>query len=197
MTDCGSTTRRLRELVDGGEVSAACDLLYSCYAPDVRRFVASLRPAAPVQDLCQETWVAALAGLPRFRFEASPRVWLFSIARRRTIDALRRNRKRDLETRLETSEVLLKQFAAGVARATPSSALVRKRRAAVLDSVLADWSSDDRELLELRFVAGLKPAEIVDVLAYPQNPNTIAQRLVRLAARLRSQLRHHDEFASS
>jgi RNA polymerase sigma-70 factor (ECF subfamily) len=196
MTESGSTTRRVRELVEGGEVSAACDLLYASYAPDVRRFVASLRPAIPVQDLCQETWVAALAGLPRFRFEASPRVWLFSIARRRTIDALRRNRKRDLETRLETTEVLLKQLAVGRARATPSSALVRKRRAAVLDRVLADWSPDDRELLELRFVAGLKPAEIVDVLAHPQNPNTVSQRLVRLASRLRSQLRHHDEFAA-
>ena len=196
MTDSSTTTRRLRELVEGGEVSAACDLLYSCYAPDVRRFVASLRPAVPVQDLCQETWAAALAGLSRFRFEASPRVWLFSIARRRTIDALRRDRKRALETRLETTEVLLKRLAFGAPRATPSSALVRKRRAEALDRVLAGWSPDDRELLELRFVAGLKPAEIVGVLAHGQKPNTIAQRLVRLASRLRAELRHHHEFTS-
>jgi RNA polymerase sigma-70 factor, ECF subfamily len=192
----GDITRRLRELVEGGEVSAACDLLYASYAPDVRRFVASLHPAVPVQDLCQETWVAALAALPRFRFEASPRVWLFSIARRRSIDALRRGRKQALETRLETTELLLKRLALGGPRATPSSALVRKRRAAALDRVLAGWSPDDRELLELRFVAGLKPAEIVGVLDGAQKPNTIAQRLLRLTSRLRTELRHDHEFAS-
>jgi RNA polymerase sigma-70 factor, ECF subfamily len=196
MTESSGTTKRLRELVEGGQVSAACDLLYSRYAPDVRRFVVWLRPALPVQDLCQETWAAALVGLPRFRFESSPRVWLFSIARRRAIDALRRDRKRLLETRLETTEVLLKRLAHGERRATPSSALVRKRRAEALYRVLAGWRDDDRELLELRFVAGLKPAEIAGVLAHGQKPNTIAQRLVRLASRLRAELREHDEFAS-
>jgi RNA polymerase sigma-70 factor, ECF subfamily len=196
MTDSGSTTQRVRELVEGGEVSAACDLLYSRFAPDVRRFVASLRPVLPVQDLCQETWAAALAGLARFRFESSPRVWLFAIARRRTIDGLRRDRKRVLETRLPTTELLLKRLAPAQHRATPSSALVRKRRAEALDRVLAGWSPEDRELLELRFVAGLKPAEIAAVLARGQKPNTIAQHVLRLASRLRAELRRHDEFAS-
>jgi RNA polymerase sigma-70 factor, ECF subfamily len=194
MAESLTTTRRVRALVERGEVSAACDLLYASYAADVRRFVASLRPSIPVQDVCQETWAAALAGLPRFRFQASPRVWLFSIARRRTLDALRRRQRRPLETTLDTTEALLKHLAP--ARATPSSALVRKRRAAALDLVLAEWRPEDRELLELRFVAGLKPAEIVDVLDRGDNPNTVSQRLLRLATRLRLQLRRHHEFAS-
>jgi RNA polymerase sigma-70 factor (ECF subfamily) len=42
------------------------------------------------EDITQETFLAAWAGLPRFAFRSSFRTWLFTIATRKTIDLERR-----------------------------------------------------------------------------------------------------------
>jgi RNA polymerase sigma-70 factor (ECF subfamily) len=188
------TIEGLRELVSAGRCDAALDVLYRSHAADVERFIASLRPSASTRDLCQETWVAALRALPRFRFDVSPRAWLFSIARHKAIDVLRRGR-RDRALELDHTDTLLQRLPHGQPPSTPFTKIVRERRAAALRSVLAGWDPADRELLELRFVAGLKPSEMVDSLGLTQTPNAVSQRLVRLTARLRSQLSEHDEFA--
>lgn len=52
---------------------------------------------------------------------------------------------------------------------------------------------DQRELLELRFVFDLKPAEIADLLGAPGS-NAISQRIVRAANRLRQLLQQMERF---
>lgn len=73
--------------------------------------------------------------------------------------------------------------------------VLERERAEAVRAALLSLSAEDRELLDLRYVAGLKPAEIAEVLG-DASPNTISQRIVRAAKRMRDALREH-EFPSS
>src|SRR5690242_5872709 len=80
----------LRGLLEAGDIGAALGELHRAHAAEVERFVRyCARPGAPVDDICQEVWTAVREALPKFRFAATPRVWLFAIARRKAADAFR------------------------------------------------------------------------------------------------------------
>ena len=61
----------------------------SAHASAVWRFVAHLAGPADADDLTQETYLRALASLPRFAGRSCARTWLLSIARRVVIDRYR------------------------------------------------------------------------------------------------------------
>lgn len=191
----------LRELVRRGELAEATEWLYRCHADDVARFVRFLRPRASVDDLCQDVWLAVRRSLPRFRFESTPRTWLFATVKRRLADERRRQRRHPLVHLPSTSErlqeVLLGSVAGPRRPATPSSQLRRKRRAAILQQELGGLEPDARELLELRFVENLTPAQIVELLGLADSPNTVSKRIVRSVRALRQKLLGHDEFKSA
>jgi RNA polymerase sigma factor (sigma-70 family) len=179
----------LRGFLSSGRVDAALELLHSRYRGDVRRFVRSRRPSEPADDICQEVWLAAHRALPDFRFDATPLVWLFSIASRKLVDAYRRNHRRQDDVLFDSRELLLSQCAPGLKPPTSApTRLERKRRISAVEKILESWDMADRELLELRFVADLKPAEIVEILGLDVAPNTVSQRLVRLIQRLRREM---------
>jgi RNA polymerase sigma-70 factor (ECF subfamily) len=182
---------RLAELLRQGELAEASELLVRLYARDVERFVAS-RGAKAVADVCQTVWLSARAGLAKFRMQSTPRVWLFAIAKRAVVDAHRAD-ARLVPT--DWDDEVARSFPLGPqASSTASAKLVAAERAAALQRVLARWPAEDRELLELRYVNDLKPAEIAELVE--ARPNTVSQRIVRLAARLREELAQEDEFAS-
>jgi RNA polymerase sigma factor (sigma-70 family) len=71
--------------------------------------------------------------------------------------------------------------------------VLERERAEGARAALLSLSAEDRELLDLRYVAGLKPAEIAEVIG-DASPNTISQRIVRAARRMRDALREHKLF---
>jgi RNA polymerase sigma-70 factor (ECF subfamily) len=173
------------------------ECLYQAHARDVQRFVAYLDPPSLVDDLCQETWAAALRALPAYRNEASPRAWLFSIAKHKVLDAQRRRpRAGRMEEWNSREEFLSGMLTPGRRPTTPTSRLARNERADALESVLAALKAEDRELLELRFICGMKPQDIVSVLGLPRSANVVSQRLLRLTRRMRGQLLKHAVFQS-
>lgn len=190
---------RLRRLLDRGQTGDALALLHELYAPDVSRFLRHLDAGARLDDLAQEVWLAARRALPRFRFEAAPRTWLFAIARRRLADAQRRDGGREVpfSSRAEVLHRLLPVALGPRPPSTPSSRLRRKRRAAALEAELGRLPPGERELLELRFLEGIRPVALVEILDLPDSPNTVSQRIVRLVRRLRSRLLLHPEFRES
>jgi RNA polymerase sigma-70 factor (ECF subfamily) len=141
-----------------------------------------------VDDVCQDVWAAVARGLPAFRGDAPLRAWILAIARHKTFDAWQRSGGwSTLDSQLADGGPLANVF--GVhPPTTPSRALSRRRRMAALHAAFERLRPDDRELLELRFMLDLKPAEIVHVLGTPLPANTIAQRIVRATQRLRHQL---------
>ena len=160
------------------------DGLVAEYDGALRRFVgARCGDPARVDDVCQEVWAAVGRALPGFRGDASPRTWILLIARRKLIDAWRADAP---ITALD--DELLDQVP------SPRSALVAEERRAALRRALAALPPGDRELIELRYVVGMKPGEIAD--ATGGRANTVAQRLVRALRRLRALLLADEAFAS-
>jgi RNA polymerase sigma-70 factor (ECF subfamily) len=187
----------LARRVDAGDIRGAFDLLHRAYRDDVRRLVGLIaKGGAVVDDVCQEVWEGVLQALPGFRFECASRSWVLSIARRRAIDV---HRRRTPDTSVD-SQVAHPGPLGGLLGLrtvkTPSRELRSAERRRTLDDALSGFSAEERELLELRFVVGLKPAEIVKLLGLSATPNTLSQRLVRLVRKLRVELEDKDELAS-
>lgn len=60
------------------------------HAADLLRFLVALCGRGDAEDCFQDTIVSALRAYPRLRDPANVRAWLFTIARRKAIDAARR-----------------------------------------------------------------------------------------------------------
>src|SRR4051794_9844952 len=73
---------------------------------DVWRFLGHLAGVADADDLTQETYVRALAGVHRFAGHSSARTWLLSIARRVSVDHVRALSRRPRVTTVDDWEIL-------------------------------------------------------------------------------------------
>jgi RNA polymerase sigma factor (sigma-70 family) len=186
-----SADAKLRELLDREQYGEACAHLHAQLGRQLGRFVGSRRPPVPIEDMCQEIWAAVLKALPRFRFQSTARTWLFAIAERRIVDARRADRSAREEPWDDGDKLISR--ALGIKRpTTPSTHLRRKARAAALEAALALLTPSDRELVELRWICDLYPAQIVEVLELRLDPNTVSQKIHRATERLREALRKHD-----
>ena len=113
------------------------------------RYLRVIAPEA-ADDIAAETWVHVVRGLPRFRGdEAAWRAWLFTTARRRTIDQARRRSRR--------AEQPIHDVPASELPATGDTADVALEhlgtRAAI--ALLAGLPPQQAEVILLRVVAGL------------------------------------------
>jgi RNA polymerase sigma-70 factor (ECF subfamily) len=152
------------------------DALYRETASDLFAYVhALLRDRAAAED------VTAMAFERAYRKRASfdprrggERAWLFAIARNAALDELRR-RKRVASLPLDPEDP-------DAAFAADGHAEHAVRRAAVR-SALAALDARDRELVALKFFAGLDNEEIARVLGI--SPSNAGTRLHRAVTRLR------------
>lgn len=176
----------LRQLLDRGNRREAQALLYEQHGRAVRRFVASRVPPGTVDDVCQEVWTAVIRGLDGYHLEAPPRVWVLGIARHKSHDAWRAHKLVEtLDSQIGEGGPLAELLGLR-APASPTREISRRRRSERVKRALASLRDDERELLELRFVQGLKPGEIASLLE--ATSNTISQRIRRAALRLRELL---------
>lgn len=135
--------------------AAAFDALVQRHAPAVYRFVARTMPdRSDCDDVVQESLIAAWKALPNFAFRSSLRTWLFSIAARKTADALRRRTP-------VASEVLeeLPQTGPGPVEKAADSDFLE-----ALSRELGRLPYPARAAWWLREVDGLSVAEIASVL---------------------------------
>jgi RNA polymerase sigma-70 factor, ECF subfamily len=161
----------------------------------VRRHAAALfavaRPLvqqpADVEDVVQETLVAALQSLARFEGRSSLRTWLVSILIRKA------GRHRQHASKATLS---LNPAAPGSAPGTaPGSAnppeVARRDTDARMDiaNALDRLSPEHRQVMVLREVAGLGYQEIADLLHLPRG--TVESRLFRARQAMREHLRDY------
>src|SRR5689334_1079274 len=126
--------------------------IFDAYAAPVHRFIASrVNRPSDAEDLTQLVFVKALEALPRYESRGIPfGGWLFRLARNAIIDQIR--------THKDHLPLL-----AAVARETDEAG--PEQRAALsedldrLSEALKELTDDQREVIELRFFAGLSVLE--------------------------------------
>jgi RNA polymerase sigma-70 factor (ECF subfamily) len=157
------------------EADLAFDRLYRSSRDDVYAYVASLvRDPAAAEEVTATAFERAYR--KRSRFDASrgePRAWLFGIARNAALDELRR-RGRQAELTAEPADL--------VSAAAHQSAEASERRLA-LSAALSDLEPRERELIALKFFAGLSNGEIAAVVGVSES--NAGTRLHRAVTKLR------------
>ena len=156
------------------EADLAFDLLYRSSRDDVYAYVASLLRDGPAAEEVTAT-AFERAYRKRKRFDSSrgePRAWLFGIARNAALDELRR---RGRHTALDVEPI--------DEAAAASHGETRSELRLVVAAGLARLEPRERELIALKFFAGLDNAEIAGVLGI--SPSNAGTRLHRAVHRLR------------
>jgi RNA polymerase sigma-70 factor, ECF subfamily len=146
--------------------------LYRDTVADIFAYVATLLgDRAAAEDVVAQAYERAYRRRARFDpRRGSPRAWVFGIARNAALDELRR-RKRSVALVAEPADV--------AAEDDPDVAARRATVRAALDSL----SPRDRELIALRFQAGLSVAEVATLLGVTES--NAGTRLHRAMTRLR------------
>ena len=139
------------ERLNGGDASAL-DELVRAYYPDILRYCRRHSPdEASAEDAAQETFLKAVRHLEAYIHRGRFRAWLYKIAANVCIDCWR-----DAEPGGELAE--LPKIDPGFERAELS---------ADLEDALAALDRNQREVIELRYVQGLKLRECAEVLGIP------------------------------
>lgn len=161
------------ELSTSEPTTARFDALYRATASDVFAYAMTLvRDRAAAEDVTAQTFERAYRRQSSFDAKrGTQRAWLFGIARNAALDELRRRKRSVTLTHDVEDDAPL-----------PSEERDPLQRAAVR-AALAGLDPRDRELVLLKFVAGLSNAEIAEVIgASPTNAGT---RLHRVVTKLR------------
>lgn len=148
--------------------------LYRSSRDDVYAYVAGMvHDRAAAEDVTAAAFERALTRRSSYSADrGSPRAWLFGIARNAAYDELRRRGR--TEPVAEPEERL--------SPAGDATADVAVRRAA-LAAGLGTLSRDERELIALKFEAGLSGAEIGTVVGISES--NVGTRVSRVVAKLR------------
>ncbi len=161
----------------GDSQAFAC--IFDAYVGPIHRFIASrVRSPSDAEDLTQLVFVKALEALPRYEARGIPfGGWLFRLARNAIIDQVRTRRD---HLSLVTAVTRETEEAGPEAMAALRDDLQRVARA------MDDLTDDQREVIELRFFAGLSVLETA--VAMGRQEGTIRGLQFRAIASLRRSL---------
>jgi RNA polymerase sigma factor (sigma-70 family) len=172
----------LGEIARGRE--EALGLLYARHARAVFGMAAQALDAATAEEIVQDVFVAAWRGAGSFDPERGPaRAWLFTIARHRIANELRRRSRRPRTESHDEDDGL-----PGLPDPTPDQAesLWRKRRGEILRGALRDLPPPERAALGLAYFDELPHQQIASLLGIPLG--TAKSRIRSGVARLRIRL---------
>ena len=156
------------------------DALYRAARDDVFAYVATLlRDRAAAEDVTAAAFERAYRKQRSYKpGRGSDRAWLFGIARNAALDELRR-RKRAAALAAEPADV---------AAAPPEDAAEAALRRAAVRAALLQVGPRERELIALKFHAGLDNAEIAAVLGI--SVSNAGTQLHRAMTKLREAVEH-------
>ena len=162
------------------EIGSDFEQLYRSNRDDVYAYVATLlRDRAAAEDVTSTAFERAYRHRDRFDpARGKARAWLFGIARNAALDELRRRKRRAWPA----------GDPAELAAVADSAAEASERRIA-LQAALETLSGPERELIALRFFAGLSMAEIAATLGITES--NAGTRVHRALAKLRKAFDEH------
>lgn len=154
-------------LAQGGS-SEALDRLTRRWTPRLLRYAARTAGNSELAgDIVQETWMGAIRALKRLADPAQFPAWIYSIARRKCVDAIRANQRLRRQTRREQAE-LDASTTVDIGNGAPSDAMD-------LPAAIAQLSEEQRDVVHLFYGEDLSVQEISQVLAVPAG--TVKSRL--------------------
>jgi RNA polymerase sigma-70 factor (ECF subfamily) len=156
------------------------DALYRAARDDVYAYVATLlRDRAAAEDVTAAAFERAYRKQRTYKAgRGSERAWLFGIARNAALDELRRRKR----------TAALTADPADLESATPDEDADAALRRAAVRAALAELDPRERELVALKFHAGLANAEIADVLGV--SVSNAGTQLHRAMTKLREAVEH-------
>jgi RNA polymerase sigma-70 factor (ECF subfamily) len=147
----------------------------------------ALLPAADVEDVLQETFLAAWRGAGGYRPQGACGGWLWGIARRQAALLLRR-RSPSRQAELALPAVLgSDQMAAAGPETDPAETALARAELAVAVAALGPAGSPEREVWRLMYEEDRPVAEVAELLGVP--PGTVKSRAHRARRLLRAALR--------
>jgi RNA polymerase sigma-70 factor (ECF subfamily) len=167
--------------VAGGDEVALREL-FSRHAPWLAARLRAVLPAADVEDVLQETFLAVWRGASGYRLEGAGG-WLWGIARRQAALWLRRRGR---------PEVLLAALAAGGAEQSPDPVDAALSRAGLADALkaLGPAGSPQRETRRLMYVEDRTVAEVAELMGVPAG--TVKSRAHQVRRLMRAALRRDE-----
>lgn len=152
---------------------AAFEPLYLRYRARIYHYLrARLRSDEDAADLTQQVFLQALNALPRYHQRGIPFVvWLFRIAHHAAMNANSRYHSC-------VSWDALPEIFHPVSASNPEETVLHQERLAHLKGMLASLSPDKRELLALRFAAGLNAPQIAAIVG--KKPEAVKKQINRL-----------------
>ena len=148
----------------------AFDALVQTHEKLLRGFLTRRAGAEAVEDVLQETWMAAWMALPNFTRQSRFKAWLFSIALHKAQDHHRARGRAPAEALSEEAEAAL--------TAPDVYAAIDLKHA--VQAALARLPLAQREVLEMYYYADLTLPEIADALQ--RNQNTVKYQFYRAHA---------------
>ena len=172
------TLDRLVIEAKGGNTAAFAGI-FDAYAAPIYRFIVSrVQSPSDAEDLTQLVFVKALEALPRYEARGIPfGGWLFRLARNAIIDQAR-TRKDHLS--------LVVAMTRETEDAGPEAMAFLRDDLDRVATALTDLTDDQREVIELRFFAGLSVSETADVMG--RQDGTVRGLQFRALAALRRSL---------
>lgn len=114
-----------------------------------------------VEDVVQETFLAALQGIASFDGRSSLHAWLCGIAKNKIRGTRARTRPRSLEDALESADPQIDAILAEVAREPlPASVLERRETQELVGATLSSLTPEYRAALLAKYVEGLSTEEL-------------------------------------
>jgi RNA polymerase sigma-70 factor, ECF subfamily len=144
--------------------------------PIYRYLLSRIQDVDAAKDLTSQTYLAALQAFPRYRHQGHLLAWLIFIARGKLIDHIRRNK---FIVRMDES------LPASMME-NPEWSTERRERIHQLRALFPTLEADERELLRLRFAAGLRMADIAQMMG--KSEEAIKKTLYRLLERMHQRM---------
>ncbi len=155
--------------------------LYLRYVQPVYRYIYSrIQSSADAEDATAQTFLSALEGFSHYKHDGHFAAWLFSIARRKTADIFRKQRREEPlnETTPDDEEEMLTK-------------IMKLERSERLKAIISVLPAEDAELLRLRFAAGLNFNEIA--LLVNRSEDAVKKNLYRLLDRIQERMEESHE----